>query len=803
MNLLEKLKTNFEEFVESKNLGDVLSGKELANPNSVKEPIEISLDYPFELGVESGNLRLNNEAKFQISLFNNLDEDEDKDDNLLQNENPFIAFNPDFPVLKYQLGFKISPGFKGSISVLSFGIDTSASIELATYLKHNKDESVREAVASDFGNIPVVFKLDDVKELKENECVTYNCTGKIAMQLGFNIAELLLACVPWLKVFYNISKSTIVDAEILDDNVDLMFSIEDSFKFAITKVEKEQYKVSIKKSKYRNAKIGAGAGIKLAIKNTDKISKYVKDFADSFLAAIAETSVDKLNEEIDKINEDIEKAIEVLEEKDSLLNKLLAYFNIDGVNQAAKLEKLVEKVNGIRAKIKDVNNLIENAELSASVKFEYDRVSSDDEILGAKISWKQLDKNFKNLIKLDTISLLEDEEFRKNINEYLRTKKVDETHKWSFGLGIGSLKFSAENEFDKEIDKQCQIKLSDDKKSFHTKILYDGLRKFERKGFSKNEVEWLVGFSAGMPNFSTNTYPKTVFQTNDFPDVNFDEFDYGFSFSQRHFENKFRENRREKRKFLEFMNIALIWDIIPNDEFIAQCERIWEFINTDSGSSEVEISLHLQLSRISSNMANRIYGVLNNDEACLISFSKAFARLTPYMDGYGYRMDVDKRVDLYYKYWLKYFKTERRAIADVDNFGKGLGLMIVDKLEEVKDTKLSVIESDFNESGSFYKTFVPLASNWNPKKRVDSFRMGFKELLFNFLKKSDKGSHKVIANSFKQMRDMWRTDDLATALGGFFIEVTKDSPTLSKEIKRGIEIEYTDKKGKKRKLDIS
>ncbi len=803
MNLLEKLKTNLDEFVETKNLGDVLSGKELSDETSVKEPIDISLGYPFELNAGGGNLRLDNEAKFQISLFNNLDEDEDKEDNLLQNEKSFIKFDKEYPVLKYKFGFKISPSFKGSISALSFGIDSSASIELASYLKHEKSESVRSAITSDIKSLPIVFIAEDVEKLKENECVTYNCSGKIAMQLGFNIGELLLACVPWLKAFYNISKSTIVDAEILDDNIDLMFSIEDSFKFAVSKVENEQFKVSIKKSKHRNASVGAGAGIKLAIKDTDKITAYIKDFADSFLAAIAETSIDKLNAEIDRIKADVEKAIETLEDKDSFLNKLLAYFDIDGVSQAAKLEKLVTKVDGIRAKIADVNNLIENAELTASVKFEYNRISTDEEILGAVISPDLLRNHFKNLIKLDTITLLEDDKFRAKITDYLRTKEIDETRKWAFGLGIGNLKFSAATEFDKEIDKQCQIKLSDDKKSFHAKILYDGLRKFERKGFSKNEVEWLVGFSAEMPNFSVSAYPKSGFQTNDFPDVKFDEFDYSFSFSQRHFENKFRENRREKRKFLEFMNIALIWDIIPNDEFVAQCERIWEIVNTDSGSSEVEIGLHLQLPKISANMANRIYGVLNNNDACLMSFSKAFARLTPYIDGYEYRMDVDKRVELYYKYWLKYFKTERRAIADLDNFGKGLGHLIADKLEEVKETKLSVIESDINESKSFYNTFVPLVFNWNPKKRIDSFRMGFKELLFNYLKKSEKGSHKIIGDAFKQMRDMWRTDDLATALGAFFIEISNDSPALLKEIKRGIEIEYTDKNGKKRKLDIN
>ena len=91
----------------------------------------------------------------------------------------------------------------------------------------------------------------------------------------------------------------------------------------------------------------------------------------------------------------------------------------------------------------------------------------------------------------------------------------------------------------------------------------------------------------------------------------------------------------------------------------------------------------------------------------------------------------------------------------------------------------------------------------NPKAQVDSFRIGFKELLYHFLNKSNTGSHKIIGKSYKLMKEMWRTDELATALGAFFIEITKDSPTLMKEIKRGIEIEYTDKSGKKRKLDLN
>ena len=799
MNLLEKLKTTFEEFVETKNLGDVLSGKELSDQNSVKEPIEVSLGYPFELGIGEGTLRLDNQAKFQISLFNNLDEDNDKEDNLLQKENSFLKFNAENPVLKYKLGFNISPGFNGSVSALSFGIDSEVSIELASYLKHEKNAKVRDAVGTDLKDIPLVFKLEDVKKLKENECATYNCLGKVAMQLGFNIAELLLACIPWLKAFYNITKSTIVDAEILDDNVDLMFSIEDSFKFAVSKVENEQFKVSIKKSKHRNFKGGAGAGIRLAIKDADKIAEYLNKFADSFLEAVAGTTIEELNAEIDKIKTDIEKAKETLEDKESLLSKLLAYFNIDAENKVEKLEALVEKIDGIRKKIANVNSLLEKAELTASVKFEYERISSDEEILGAVIPEEQLDKHFQSLVKLDTISLLEDEGFRKHISEYLRTKKTDETRKWNFGLGIGGLKLKAVKEFDKEIDQQCQIKLSDDKKSFHAKVLYDGLRRFERKGLSKNEIEWLVGFAAEMPEFSKSSYPQTGYKLNDFPDVKFDEFNFSFSFSQRHFENKFNENRREYRKFLEFMDIALIWDIIPDDEFKKQCDDIWEIINTDSGSSKAEISMHLQIPKITANMANRIYGVLHNEESCLLSFSKAFARITPYVDGREYRMDIDKRVELYYKYWLKYFKTRRKDVKDWEGYGKGLSYSIVDKLEEMKEKKLAGFESDFTEGKSFYNTFLPIAWNWNPQRRVDSFRMGFKELLFHFLHKSETGSHQVIGDSFKKMRGMWRTDELTTALGAFFIEITKDSFTLQKEIKRGIEIEYTDKDGKREK----
>ena len=90
------------------------------------------------------------------------------------------------------------------------------------------------------------------------------------------------------------------------------------------------------------------------------------------------------------------------------MNKTLAYFNIDAVNKVDKLDKLVKKVDGIRKRIADINSLIEDAQISASVKFEYERISSDQEILSAKIPKNQLENHFGSLIKLDTVSLLED-----------------------------------------------------------------------------------------------------------------------------------------------------------------------------------------------------------------------------------------------------------------------------------------------------------------------------------------------------------------------------------------------------------
>lgn len=790
MNLLEKLSANLNEIVA--NVGAVTSNSPLSDESSLAKPISLNLPRAFELPIATGSiLTLDVEANSQIQLFNNLENDESDPSGLLQKENSFILFNPECPVLKYQLGFKLGESLQGSVGSIGFGIKSNAEIDLLSYRIHDQTEFVQDAILHDVQSMPLIFIQENVTSLKENECVAYNCYGKIAMQLGFSISDILLSCIPALKSYFKLANSTIVDLAI-GDKVDLMYSIEDTFNLAISKIPDNKYKVSIKKSKVNTENVNYQLGINLSLKNPDNVKDYLSQFSNKFLESVSGLSIVELSGLNTKIDQYIADATNALNAEElDMVKDLLQRFNINIVDEVDKLKELVQKIKDIKNKlqISRIDELINQAQVKLSFIYEYQRIDSDEEILKAEFSELLLRQYYDNLLKLDTTPIVDDPNARKQITEYLRTEVEEKVRKWGFNLGIGNLNITTTNIDNKKLNQKTQTKLNTTNNDLYQKIVYEGLRKHEFKNLFNDRDTWQVDFKAEMEKFSQNPYPQ----------ISFNEFDFGLTLIQNHTEKKYKKH--EKDRFMTIMNTALIWDIIPNLDFRERCDKIWKIINFTNDCTNIEISMQFQISNISIDLANRIKSILDDNIATLKIFARAFARMLPYIED-TLREDVNARTDFYSKYWYTYL--EGRVTADKE-YCQQTSEKIIKDLNSIGQNTLAGWEGSYAETKSFYQELNYLGTTSfvdNPYNQVDNFKFGFGALVSNIIN-NQYYQKDQIEDSYIKMKKMWLNSDSALALGAFFIEVTKDSPIFQKDFKKIIDIKYTDSKGNQKKLSVS
>lgn len=790
MNILDKIGLGDAEFLKKLNLDQIVSSEKLSDPTALKETIEYQIPPLIILESDTTDLKLRSSANLShtTQLFN---ETGDKDeDGILGNTNDdksALKFNANNPILKHTLSFGVTAGASGKLKGIDFGIETGAALKTIAYFKHAKDEKVKNALLSDLKGMSFGYFLPQVKKLKVGEALAIITNANLGLSLAFETTDVISAGLNGLTEFIESSESIALDID-LGAQIGVNFSLKGNYELIFTKVSGTKYGLYVKSAVASETKANATFGASATFNNPKAVSDYLEKQLDKLLEAVTTLDGEELGDLEKKLKDASSENLDITdlgENEQKIINFLVDRLKLK--NKVDKLTGLLNKIGAIRSDVKTKIAKAAKSKIEAGFNYEYSRISSTDILLKAEMDESILTKTHKNLVLFNTapfIDLATKAANKNNISvkEYLKEKSLTISRTWGISLGIGNYKFGSKDI--REIERKIQETIINGERV--EKVAFDGIRKYEESGdLGGFGSDYWVAFNASMDQFVKN--PSVA------------DFDFGFSFFLEHREGKLR--RSEKTKFYQIMDMAVLWNILGENEADDRAEELWGILNPKNKSEDITFTFKLDFSSeafdsLKADWANLL---VNQPDRNLRLLSQAFGKAMPYDPDFKYRKDRQLRGQAYGELWNYYFRNE-----GFNGIPREAGFAAYSqKAEEyfrIREFDLARIEGKYdspNQAGD-NKWFGGIIRINNPAKNVRSFMNGLKDLLFAIQSKDPKYD-KVVKRSFRDMQKGWAFKFCIKALGIYFIDMAHIKG-VSNTIESQLEITYADKDGNKKAI---
>ncbi|OJJ23835.1 hypothetical protein BKI52_05655 [marine bacterium AO1-C] len=793
MDILNTLGLDDSKLFEDLKLGEVLSQKELSDPEAVQEPISYTLQ-PFSVNtteIPSLTLIASLNAQHQIQLFNNLTEDKDQDGFVGSSDQAIVPFDATSPVLKYKTSLEVNASAKLSTGGLNLGISAGTKVFHFAYLKHPANTTVRAAILSDFKSFPFIFSLARVKNLQPGEALAINAYASFGLNLDFDPADLLSAGVSALSKYIGQNQTFSMDISATG-SLGVGFSATDNFELIFTKNQDGNYNVVVKKSKISNSKISAGLQISAAFNNPEKVSDLINSKMDDLLNAATNLTKEKREEVTTTLTTIANGGVpfDNLSDVEKLLIETLATrlkipnFAQDALNKAQDLlNKIVEIKDNIQQEVLE----IAKKQFTAGFSFEYSGISQDDVLIEASLTENALEQTHKSLILMSTEKLLSEAASGNGVtlSKYLRTQSTNRRKTWGLTFGLGNYKIGGSDS--KTFNSEINIQYDNQNQAIKEfKINYQVARGYQEKGsLGGDNTQWLGVVGAQMSKFELKP--------------TMDQFAYNITLDFDRLEKKIKSN--DKETILDLLDKASAWDIINDNDLDNQANLLLTELTKGGDASDVNFSFKLNITSEGFNYikGSWLYLLRNNPNANLVALSQAFGSNMPYLPSYSYRNTLDKKADLYGDVWQTYFTNE--------GFGRRVQNMNYDDYASIAK---SIVGKKDVELGNKEGRLPGNASAWfggivkmNPDTGRDMLACmtGFKNLLENIEAKSSnyeqdmKRALNNIALGFGQLY-------YVQALGSYFISLANNNAVILKEISSVLEVSYTDAAGTSHTIQI-
>lgn len=526
---------------------------------------------------------------------------------------------------RFKAGGNVSVGAEWS--ALGVSLDAEKGFIFADYHAHPVGTSARAAVLSDLTRLRLATRADDALALGDGDALTFQTYGRLSAGVTLDWSDVFTAGLSGLTDL--VSTGTTLSVKVsASASVEFKASLTDDFRVVFTK-SGEGVRVSVLKSKTRQASLKASLGVKAEFANPKDAEQYLNELVE----AVAGEAVEKVEDFFRQFSGGTLIG-QLPASARPLAEALVARIGKGGA--LATVGELGEKWKVLKEKVKEKIEKIAKTKVEAGFAYEYLRVSAEDTLIDVDLPADKFRELHAGLVAgyLRAVTVWARDN-QGALRKYLRQKSDKRSHAWGFTLGLSpwGVEVGGKDKLEKTLVVQENVE------GFE-RVAYNGVRGYEAK-WVFGDYKWAADFKAQTPGFSADKIPTTC------------DFEYGLSFNWGWDDKSL--NADELRDLLDH---AVIWRAVS----AADAGGIFESLAADIGAP-AEASLELSIDDAALRPLLRAVaagfdaspdhkGLTKNDVLGTLALGTAM----PVWEPFAVRRSALTRRTLYAPLWAVYFK---------------------------------------------------------------------------------------------------------------------------------------------------
>jgi hypothetical protein len=667
-----------------------------------------------------------------------------------------IQYTSDRAWLKYQ----VQGGAKadGSLEVSEFGFDASTdhSLSFSSYLVHDPDDTILDAVEADLQDFPVIVSADDVAEIDQHEAVAMEARGRLDLSVSVKWTDVFTRSLRALNRL--VDQADLLSIEVdLGAQVDVGVEVEDDLTVIFSRSETGVIRAAVKRRDRHEISAGVGVGITAVLQDPVQIQVVLDDAVDALLGV----SAAKLR----KILSGYGSTETLAETDDDDLDKIQTVLRrLDLEVTATTIKDLREEVDELRSKVGETLKEIVESEVQASFSFAYNRLGTQTVLLEAVIDDDRVREfhgqvirgNLRPLIKArndDGVSL----------ERFFEERTVEVSRSWGLGLKFGDW-FS--------IGTRSKVQRT----TTARRDAIGALKQYSFTGlcFNKNddfggEQCYMVRLEATMPRATVHSVPCG------------DEFTYGLTIGVQ-----YREGDASKEEVSRWVDLAQVWQIInPGAASRARSHIQARASAFDGVTASFKVRVPDEVFRMVFNQIGHAGREINAR-----FFGKALGEAMPWMKRHAAILqDPSKRRKYYGPLWASY----------LTNHVPGPGDLAREASSMFRRAGHSTLATFEGRNWRKTQGTIGYMAYINPDTRPSwqSFLEGARKLQQTM---SKNGSYEGIEHAFNKMVHLWDQSFYVRALGIYILDLISQNPVYFDQTECLLTIDY-EKGGKTKKVE--
>jgi len=711
----------------------LISNEPLGSKSIDSKPVGIGLEANLSFGGDdSAGLSINSRGSFTVAILN--DANDPDEDGILGSTAvktaegalpPQLAFDPAVAYVKIraEAGVKAT----GSLPLGAFvGIDAEAeaSAIFADYRVHQPSEQARAAFTMDIGNARFATKLQDVLALEAGEALAFRFGGRVSADVTVSWSDLFTGQLGSLGKALGTVAPIAVSIKA-GASASFSVGISDDFLIVFSRVDANRWRAGVRKVKSSRIAPSVDAGIDIGLSNPKQLQELISVALDGVLGAPFEKVQDLLKaSSLDDLGSTERKIAKTVLDRLGLKD------------ERATIEALRERVGAIKEKIAGNIEKVLKTRIALSFAYEYNRITSDTNLLQATFTAKAIKALHPDVIKgktQSTVQAIRDGKSGIDLELYLNQKEIVRTHSWGFTLGFGKWATIGGKDFKKvstvrRTDFQGRIQES-----------YLGARSYTGTWVGEKS-EWGVDLKADMKNYSAE------------PLVN--DFSFGI-----HLLWLVEQKDLSPSELEEWLDSGVIWRVFREQDVIEARARLAPALS-NSASLNVQVTI-----------PNSVVRAVLPDLAVspTDSFAPALALAMPWMKVSDARQSAARRRQLYTPLWAMY-------LANPEHSQGQFAAVAEQHVKEAGRTELILTER--TPAGPNPFSFAGLTHiNGNTLGACASFTRGCN--ILNAAINSGARNQKTIDRAVGEMDDLWQQSHHVRAIGAYLLDAAERAGVLA------------------------
>jgi hypothetical protein len=723
----------------------LISNEPLGSKSIDSKPVGIGLEANLSFGGDdSAGLSINSRGSFTVAILNDVNDPDE--DGILGSTAvktaegalpPQLAFDPAVAYLKIraEAGVKAT----GSLPLGAFvGIDAEAeaSAIFADYRVHQPSEQARAAFTMDIGNARFATKLQDVLALEAGEALAFRFGGRVSADVTVSWSDLFTGQLGSLGKALGTVAPIAVSIKA-GASASFSVGISDDFLIVFSRVDANRWRAGVRKVKSSRIAPSVDAGIDIGLSNPKQLQELISVALDGVLGAPFEKVQDLLKaSSLDDLGSTERKIAKTVLDRLGLKD------------ERATIEALRERVGAIKEKIAGNIEKVLKTRIALSFAYEYNRITSDTNLLQATFTAKAIKALHPDVIKgktQSTVQAIRDGKSGIDLELYLNQKEIVRTHSWGFTLGFGKWATIGGKDFKKvstirRTDFQGRIQES-----------YLGARSYTGTWVGEKS-EWGVDLKADMKNYSAE------------PLVN--DFSFGI-----HLLWLVEQKDLSPSELEEWLDSGVIWRVFREQDVIEARARLAPALS-NSASLNVQVTI-----------PNSVVRAVLPDLAVspTDSFAPALALAMPWMKVSDARQSAARRRQLYTPLWAMYLAKPEHS----------QGQFAAAAEQHVKEAgRTELILTERTPAGPNPFSFAGLTHiNGNTLGACASFTRGCN--ILNAAINSGARNQKTIDRAVGEMDDLWQQSHHVRAIGAYLLDAAERAGVLA-DVTRTMTVDVED-----------